>query len=119
MINAFINIKRFIGSALVAYQFSDGFKQFGICVEIDRVLYRLKDSPALWYNEFAGILRKLDLTPYKKKFCIFIDAAYKVFILFFIDNVQVIYYRSDKFLALKITSGFNNAYELRDIGNTE
>ncbi len=56
VINAFINANRPSNSALVACQLPDGFKQLGMCVEVDRALYGLKDSPALWYKEFSSTL---------------------------------------------------------------
>jgi hypothetical protein len=47
IVNAFINIKKDARSALITYKLPDGFKKQGICVEIDRALYRLRDSLAL------------------------------------------------------------------------
>jgi hypothetical protein len=47
IINIFINANRPLNSVLVAYQLLDGFKQLRICVEVNRALYGLKDSPML------------------------------------------------------------------------
>jgi hypothetical protein len=99
VINAFINASRPSRSVLVACQLPDGFKQLRIYIEVDRALYGLKDSPALWYKEFSSTLRELELKAYKEEPCIFINATHKVFILFYIDDIQVIYHKSDKALA--------------------
>jgi hypothetical protein len=42
----------------------------------------------------------------------YINLKYKVFILFYIDNVQVMFYKSDKVLANKIIAKINIAYAL-------
>jgi hypothetical protein len=49
VINAFVNAKRDLDSVLVACQLLDGFKVLGMCTLINRALYGLRDSPALWY----------------------------------------------------------------------
>ncbi len=38
-----------------------------------------------------------------------------MFILFYIDNIQVIYYKSDKALTQKIILGIKDTYKLRDL----
>ena len=43
---------------------------------------------------------------------IYINLKYKVFILFYINNVQVIFYKSDKALANKIIAKINITYAL-------
>jgi hypothetical protein len=117
VINAFINANRPSNSALVACQLPDGFKQLGMCVEVDRALYGLKDSPALWYKEFSSTLQRLKLVACKEEPCIFIDTDHKVFILFYVDDVQVIYHKSNKALARKIILGIKDTYKLRDLGD--
>jgi len=47
VINVFVNVKRDQRSALVACKLPDGFKALGMCVEVDRALYGMRDSPAL------------------------------------------------------------------------
>jgi hypothetical protein len=49
VVNVFVNTKRDPRSVLVACKLPDRFKQPGMCVEIDRALYGMKDSLALWY----------------------------------------------------------------------
>lgn len=56
-------------------------------VEIDRALYGLRDSPALWYNEFASILKGLGFIPCKEEPCIFMNLVRIVFIVFYVDDI--------------------------------
>ena len=57
VVNAFVNAKRKASSEPVIYSLPDGFKSPGKCVRIDRALYGMRDSPSLWYNDFADTLR--------------------------------------------------------------
>ena len=47
IINAFINVEQDKYSNPVYYKLLDGYKKEGFCIEIDRALYRLKDSLVL------------------------------------------------------------------------
>jgi hypothetical protein len=117
MVNAFVNAKRPSGSVLVACQLPDGFKQLGMCVEIDRALYGLRDSPALWFKELTSTLSKLGLKGCKEEPCIFIDLTHKVFVLFYVDDVLVMYHKSDQAYAKEIVLRMNKAYKLRKMGD--
>jgi hypothetical protein len=48
----------------------------------------------------------------KKSYIIYINPKYKVFVLFYINNMQVIFYKSNKVLANKIIAKINIAYTL-------
>ena len=71
--NAFINAQRDPESALVTCHLPDGFKREGIVVELQRALYGLVDSPALWYKEWTLTLSKLGLVLCLKEPYIFIN----------------------------------------------
>ena len=58
-----------------------------MCVLVNYALYGFKDSPALWYKEFATILTKNGLKALKEEPCIFTDLEHKVFVVFYVDNV--------------------------------
>jgi hypothetical protein len=77
----------------------------GILVEVKQALYGLVDSPSLWYKEFTSTLVKLKLEPIREEPYIYVTPDQKIFIIFFIDNIQVIYYRDDIELAKAITKG--------------
>jgi hypothetical protein len=47
VVNTFVNAKRDPRSVSVAYKLPDRFKQPRMCVEINRALYRIRDSLAL------------------------------------------------------------------------
>jgi hypothetical protein len=40
-------------------------------------------------------------------------------VLFYVDDVQVLYYKDDELYAIKIIKEMKAAYELRDMGNVE
>ncbi len=81
------------------------------------MLYGLRDLPALWFKELISILSKLSLKEYKEELYIFIDLIYKVFVLFYIDNVLVIYYKSNQVYTKEIVLRINKVYKLRKIGD--
>jgi hypothetical protein len=119
VINAFVNARRDTRSAPVVCQLPDGFKVPRMCVELDQALYGLRDSPALWYKEFSSTLTKLRLVACKEEPCIFVDREHKLFILFYVDDVQVLYHKSDEALAQRIVNGIKAVYDLHPIGDVE
>jgi hypothetical protein len=44
-----------------------------------------------------------------------VDPTYKVYILFYVDNLQVMYYKDDEALATKIVGEIEQTYKLRDM----
>ena len=119
IINAFINAIRDPCNTLMACQFPDGFKAPGICIEIDRALYGMRDSPSLWYNDFSSKLKKLGLIACKEEPCLFMNEQRTLFVVFFIDDVQVLYHRDDTPIAQSFINQLKGAYELRDLGDIE
>ena len=83
----------------------DGFFILRILVEVKQALYGLVDSSSLWYKEFTFTLVKLELELIKEEPCIYVTADRKVFIIFFVDDVQVMYYKDDEERAQAITNG--------------
>ncbi len=72
---------------------------------------------ALWFKELISTLSKLGLKGYKEELYIFIDLIYKVFMLFYIDNILVIYYKSNQVYIKEIVLRINKVYKLRKIGD--
>jgi len=64
-------------------------------------------------------LLRVGLSPLKEEPYIFISTNYKVFVIFFVDNVQVLYYKYDKALVIEIVKGIDDAYKLHKIGDVE
>jgi hypothetical protein len=119
VVNAFVNAKRDPRSVPVACKLPDGFKQPGMCVEIDRALYGMRDSPALWYQEFTTTLTRAGLIPCKEEPCIFMDKRRKLMVVFYVDDVQVLYHRTDKDKAQLFISELKDVYNLHDLENIE
>ena len=119
VVNAFINAKRDASAALVRCYLPDGFKQDGMLVEVDRALYGLRDSPALWYGNFTTTLQTLKLLPCKEEPCMFLNEQRTVFVVFYVDDIQVLYHASALPEAQLIIDGLNTAYELTGGKETE
>ena len=112
VVNAFVNAVRDSRSEPVNCKLPPGFQQPGKAVEIDRALYGLRDSPALWYQDFSTTLIALGLKACAKEPCIYFYERRKIMVVFFVDDVLVLYQR-DK--AQEIIAGLNKAYKLHDI----
>jgi hypothetical protein len=117
MVNTFVNIKRDPYSVSMAYKLLDRFKQPRICVKIDWALYKIRDSPALWYQEFTITLTRAGLILYKEELCIFIDKRKKLIVVFYVNNVQVLYYWTNKDKAQLFISELKNIYNLHNLKN--
>ena len=119
VINAFIYASRQSDGPPVTCHMPDGFPMPGMLVEVKQALYGLVDSPSLWYKEFTSTLVKLKLEPIKEEPCIYATPDRKVFVIFFVDDIQVMYHRDDIKLAEAITKGLYQAYELRPLGDVK
>jgi hypothetical protein len=117
VVNAFVNAVRSSEGPPVICKLPPGFERPGYVIEVDRALYGLRDSPALWYNDWTGTLKSIGLVALKEEACIFVDAKHKVFVMFYVDDVQVLYHRNDELHAAKIVKSMKEAYELRDMGD--
>jgi hypothetical protein len=119
MVNAFVNALHDPSGELVVCYLLDGYKIEGMVAIIDRVLYGLRDSPAIWFKDFTKTLVGLGLKLYTNEPCILISKDQKVLVLFFVDDVQVIYNKSNIKAAERIIEGIRSAYELCEMGDTE
>ncbi len=63
--------------------------------KLDRALYGLRDFPILWYNDFLTMLKKLGLVEYIKEPCLFINKQKKLLVVFYVNDIQVLYYKRD------------------------
>jgi hypothetical protein len=115
VVNAFINAERDKSRPAVACKLPDGFKALGMCVEIDRALYGMKDSPALWYQEWATTLRKLNLESCKEEPCIFMNERRNIMVVFYVDDFCVLYHRDHEPEAQVLIRELNNMYELHKL----
>lgn len=119
VVNAFVNAHRNPEGVPVVCYMPDGYQKIGKYLVLDRALYGLRDSPAIWFREFTTTLRNQGMVQCKEEPCIYRSTDHKVIVLFFVDDVQIIYHKSNEKLAEKITKGIEDAYELRTMGDTE
>jgi len=112
VVNAFINAVRKSKGPPVICQLPPGYKKPGFVVEVDRALYGLRDSPALWFDIWTGTLKKLGLKVLKEEPCIYVSEDHKVFVVFFVDDIQLLYHKDDVEQAMEISRGIRKAYEL-------
>ncbi|KAL6352274.1 hypothetical protein LRP88_14480 [Fusarium phalaenopsidis] len=92
--NAFVNAVRGKDEDPVTCELPQGFKQNGMCIELDRALYGLRDSPKLWFDTFSKTLRHL-------------------------DDILVFYHRNNASSAHEIIQGIKATYELSEKGEAE
>jgi hypothetical protein len=95
VINAFVNTKRKKDREAVFCYLLEGFEQKGMCVELDRALYSLRDSLALWYDNFVTTLQALGLKLSKEEPCLCYDKQRRVLVIFYVDNINMLYYKRD------------------------
>jgi hypothetical protein len=117
VVNAFVNAKRDKAKSPVYCHLPDGFKDPGTCVEIDRALYGLRDSPALWYNDFVTKITGLGLKLSKEEPCLMYDEQRRVLVLFYVDDIVLLYHQRDARYAQVVIDGMKQSYELHELGD--
>jgi len=117
--NAFINASLEAQESKTLCELPDGFKKEGKIVELDKALYGLKESPLLWYNEFTSTLRTLGLEPSSEDPCFWFDQGRLVMLLFFVDDILVLYHRSQKAIGKHVIEGIMKKYEAQHEGDIE
>jgi hypothetical protein len=118
VINVFVNALRNLSGEPVFCRLPDGYRIPGMCVIIDRALYGLRDSPAIWFKDFTTILISLGTVPCKEEPYIHMYHGGRILILFFVDDFQVLYYKRDEQAAKTLIDRIKVAYELRELGDT-
>ncbi len=114
--NAFLNASRSHDSTPVTCELPDGFKKAGICVELLKALYGLRDSPQLWYEELASKLRELGLEACPEEPCLFYTKDRDVFLVFYVDDILIAFARRSEQATQHLIAGLKQAYELHDEG---
>ncbi|KAH6242081.1 hypothetical protein HBI42_243440 [Parastagonospora nodorum] len=103
----------------VLCELPDGFKEPGMCVRLNRALYGMRDSPLLWYEEFSGTLRSLGLISSKEEPCLFFDKDKKVLILFYVDDILLLYHKACEAFAKDLWIKITTKYEIQEQGPAE
>ncbi|TEY22196.1 hypothetical protein BOTCAL_1602g00020 [Botryotinia calthae] len=50
---------------------------------------------------------------------IYFNKTHTIFILFFVNDFQIIYHKDNEIIAIKITDQIKTAYKLKDLGDTK
>jgi hypothetical protein len=115
VVGAFLNALITAANPVIC-ELPDGFKKEGMCVRLNRALYGLRDSPLLWYEEFAGTLRSLGLSSAKEEPCLFFDQDKKVLVLFYVDDILLLFHKDHEQQAKKLWDHVMRKYEIQDQG---
>ena len=100
----------------VICELPDGYKVPGKCVKLKKALYGLKDSPLLWYEELSRSLEKLGLLSSKEEPCLFFDKERKILLLFYVDDILLMYHRSAIEPASKVVKALQSTYKIEEKG---
>ena len=86
-------------------------------LKLVRALYELKHSPNLWYSDFVATLRRLDLYQVPGANCLYANQWLTV--LFYVDDIQVIYSAEHSAKFQVFESKLLREYEIRSLGEME
>jgi len=113
-VNAFTNV--YLDSSVTIYiESADGFPQPPTTVLLlHRALYGLPQSPLLWYNELCTTMRELGLKPVPESACLFTNS--KLIVFFFVDDICILYHRSNTDAYHQFRTELFLKYKIRDIG---
>jgi hypothetical protein len=112
---AFLNVKR--SGEPVVCELPEGFKELGLCVQLEKALYGLQDSPLLWYREFSAALKQLGMEPAVEEPCLFLDRHKRVIAAFYVDDILVLYHHHHQQLAERVMQGIRARYEVHEQGD--
>ena len=101
----------------VYVELPDGARIPGMVAQLNRALYGLKDSPLLWYKEFSSTLEELGLQKSREEPCLFTNDW--LMVIFYVDDVLLLYRREDKEKALEFKKKLVEKYEIRDEGEVK
>jgi hypothetical protein len=113
VVGAFLNALITADNPVVC-ELPDRFRKEGKCVRLNRALYGLRDSPLLWYEEFSGLLKSLGLTSAKEEPCLFYDQERKILVLFYVDDILLMYHKDHNKKARDMWNQITSKYEIKD-----
>ena len=124
VVNAFLNANV---NGDVFCRLPDGFKDLGFLpadiaagdkvAQLDKALYGLRDSPLLWYKEFSTTLEQHGLTKSSEEPCVF--TTDKCLILFYVDDILVLYRKQDEESVEQLFAKLEAKYEMRSEGDVK
>lgn len=95
----------------------DGFKEENKIGEIQKALYGLRETPLLWFKELSSTLMALGLEPCAEDPCLFQGLGKKVLVLFYVDDILVLYGKQDRDEGDRVIKGITSKYEARMEGD--
>lgn len=63
-------------------------KEDKVC-RLNKALYRLKQSPRVWYNTFASFIKTLGFEPLDADSSVFIDASSGTIVALYVDDLLI------------------------------
>ncbi len=96
----------------VYIELSDGARMPSKVAQLNRVLYRLKDSPLLWYREFTNTLKKFELQKSWEELCVFINNW--LMMIFYVNDILLIYHKENEDKVNKFQKKLDSKYEIQD-----
>jgi hypothetical protein len=115
VVAAFLNA-RVNSDRPVFCELPDGFQKHGYCAELNKALYGMRDSPLLWYTDFSGTLEKLGLQASKEEPCLFFNEARRVLILFYVDDILILFAKTHRSEATELLRKIKKTYKIDDKG---
>lgn len=117
--NAFLNASLEELDQTIHCELPDGFKKDGKIVELEKALYGLRESPQLWFKEFSRTLKGLGLEPNPEDPCLWQDSEKRIMVLFYVDDILVLYNKKDERAGKRVIEGITTRYEARMEGDIE
>ena len=111
-VNAFINADM---DQLVYCYLPEGFSKPGYFMKLRKALYGLRTSPRLWHKELSATLRKLGLKQVPGIECLYQGNGLIIF--FYVDDIMVMYHRSNQSQLAKFERGLMNKYDITCLGD--
>ncbi|KAK6592633.1 reverse transcriptase domain protein [Botrytis cinerea] len=116
-------IKDFHETFWPSHPITEGDDSFVTVHSVIAAAIRTKPNPPTLLNkDQLEALPKVHLSGLnqgKEEPCLFTNPDQTVLVLFFVDDIQIIYHKKDSTSADQIISGIKAAYELRELGDTE
>ncbi|RMZ87322.1 hypothetical protein DV736_g5450, partial [Chaetothyriales sp. CBS 134916] len=94
--------------------FPEGFKKQGLVLRLHRGLYRLRQSPKLWFDTWAAILDKFGLIKADKEACLWMNDWLILF--FYVDDVISAFNNRDRPLYEDLMTNIRKEIEIQELG---
>jgi len=89
-----------------------GYRQQGKILQLNKAVYRLRESPVLWQRLFTGTLIDIGFKPIPHEPCCLI--CDEILIFFYIDDIVLAYWKSDKTKTKNLITWIWNCYNISE-----